>query len=278
MKRVLVANRGEIALRVIRACHEEGLEAVAVYSAADRAAAHVRAADRAVEIGPAPPSESYLRIDRLVEAAVETGADAVHPGYGFLAERAAFAEAVTDAGLVFIGPPAGAIRAMGDKTEARRRMRDAGVPVVPGGHEPVTDPTEAQGLAKSIGYPVLVKAAAGGGGRGMRVVRGPAELESALAAAAAEAEKAFGDPGVYLEKLIERPRHVEIQVLADQERTVHLGERECSIQRRHQKLVEEAPSPAVGPELREWMGAAAVAAARAVGYVGREQELAGSGA
>jgi acetyl-CoA carboxylase biotin carboxylase subunit len=268
VKRVLVANRGEIALRVIRACHEEGLEAVAVYSAADRAAAHVRAADRAVEIGPAPPSESYLRIDRLVEAAMETGADAVHPGYGFLAERAAFAEAVTGAGLIFVGPPAAAIRAMGDKTEARRRMRDAGVPVVPGGHEPVTDPTEARHLAKSIGYPVLVKAAAGGGGRGMRVVREPAELASALAAAASEAEKAFGDPGVYLEKLIERPRHVEIQVLADRERTIHLGERECSIQRRHQKLVEEAPSPAVGPELREWMGAAAVAAAQAVGYVG----------
>jgi acetyl-CoA carboxylase biotin carboxylase subunit len=268
VKRVLVANRGEIALRVIRACHEEGLEAVAVCSAADRAAAHVRAADRAVEIGPPPPSESYLRIERLVEAALETGADAVHPGYGFLAERAAFAEAVTEAGLVFVGPSAAAIRAMGDKTEARRRMRDAGVPVVPGGHEPVTGLPEARDLAGSIGYPVLVKAAAGGGGRGMRVVRAPAELEPALAAAAAEAEKAFGDPGVYLEQLIERPRHVEIQVLADRERTIHLGERECSIQRRHQKLVEEAPSPAVSPELREWMGAAAVAAARAVDYLG----------
>jgi acetyl-CoA carboxylase biotin carboxylase subunit len=268
VKRVLVANRGEIALRVIRACHEEGLEAVAVCSAADRAAAHVRAADRVVEIGPPPPSESYLRIERLVEAALETGADAVHPGYGFLAERAAFAEAVTEAGLVFVGPSAAAIRAMGDKTEARRRMRDAGVPVVPGGHEPVTGLPEARDLAGSIGYPVLVKAAAGGGGRGMRVVRAPAELEPALAAAASEAEKAFGDPGVYLEQLIERPRHVEIQVLADRERTIHLGERECSIQRRHQKLVEEAPSPAVSPELREWMGAAAVAAARAVDYLG----------
>jgi acetyl-CoA carboxylase biotin carboxylase subunit len=268
VKRVLVANRGEIALRVIRACHEEGLEAVAVCSTADRAAAHVRAADHTVEIGPPPPSESYLRIDRLVDAALETGADAVHPGYGFLAERAAFAQAVTEAGLVFVGPPAAAIRAMGDKTEARRRMREAGVPVVPGGHEPVTRLDEAGALAAELGFPVLVKAAAGGGGRGMRVVRTPADLGPALEGAAAEAEKAFGDASVYLEKYIERPRHVEIQVLADRERTVHLGERECSVQRRHQKLVEEAPSPAVTPELREWMGAAAVAAAQAVGYLG----------
>jgi acetyl-CoA carboxylase biotin carboxylase subunit len=268
VKRVLVANRGEIALRVIRACHEEGLEAVAVYSTADRAAPHVGAADRGVEIGAPPPAESYLRIDRLVEAALESGADAVHPGYGFLAERAAFAEAVEQAGLVFVGPPAAAIRAMGDKTEARRRMRDADVPVVPGAHEPVTDARAAAALAGTLGYPVLVKAVAGGGGKGMRVVRKPAELAPALEAAASEARKAFGDPSVYLEKLIQRPRHVEIQVLADRERTVHLGERECSIQRRHQKLVEEAPSPGVTPELREWMGAAAVAAARAVGYLG----------
>jgi acetyl-CoA carboxylase biotin carboxylase subunit len=268
VKRVLVANRGEIALRVIRACHEEGLEAVAVYSTADRAAPHVRAADHAVEIGPPPPAESYLRIERLVEAALETGADAVHPGYGFLAERAAFADAVERADLVFVGPPAGAIRAMGDKTEARRRMREAGVPVVPGALDPVSEPGAAQSLAAELGYPVLVKAAAGGGGKGMRVVRAPGELGPALAAAASEARKAFGDPSVYLEKLIERPRHVEIQVLADRERTAHLGERECSVQRRHQKLVEEAPSPAVTPELREWMGGAAVAAARAVGYLG----------
>ena len=268
MKRVLVANRGEIALRVIRACHEEGLQAVAVYSAADRAAAHVRAADHAVEIGPAPPSESYLRIDRLVQAALHTGAEAIHPGYGFLAERAAFADAVEQAGLIFVGPPATAIRAMGDKTEARRRMRDAGVPIVPGGHEAVVDPDDARRLAEELGYPVLVKAAAGGGGKGMRVVRGPRELGPALETAASEARKAFGDASVYLEKFIERPRHVEIQILADRERTVHLGERECSIQRRHQKLVEEAPSPAVNPELREWMGTAAVAAAEAVGYLG----------
>jgi acetyl-CoA carboxylase biotin carboxylase subunit len=268
VKRVLVANRGEIALRVIRACHEEGLEAVAVYSAADRAAAHVRAADRAVEIGPAPPSESYLRIDRLVQAALDTGAEAIHPGYGFLAERAAFAEAVQQAGLIFVGPPATAIRAMGDKTEARRRMRDAGVPVVPGADQPITELAAARRLAQELGFPVLVKAAAGGGGKGMRVVRASRELGPALETAASEAGKAFGDPSVYLEKLIEGPRHVEIQILADRERTVQLGERECSVQRRHQKLVEEAPSPAVNPELREWMGAAAVAAAQAVSYLG----------
>jgi acetyl-CoA carboxylase biotin carboxylase subunit len=268
MKRVLVANRGEIALRIIRACREEGLEAVAVYSAADRLAPHVRAADSAVAIGPAAPAESYLAIDRLVQAALESGAEAIHPGYGFLAERAAFAEAVEQAGLIFVGPPASAIRAMGDKTEARRRMRTAGVPIVPGASEPVREVGPALGLAREIGYPVLVKAAAGGGGKGMRVVRAPEELESALATAASEARKAFGDESVYIEKLIERPRHVEIQVLADRERTVHLGERECSIQRRHQKLVEEAPSPAMTPDLREWMGAAAVSAAEAVGYLG----------
>ncbi|HEX5004278.1 MAG TPA: acetyl-CoA carboxylase biotin carboxylase subunit [Gemmatimonadales bacterium] len=264
--RVLVANRGEIALRIIRACHEEGLEAVAVYSAADRLSPHVRAADRAVEIGPAAPAESYLRIDRLIEAARASGAQAVHPGYGFLAERAAFAEAVEQAGLVFVGPPSSAIRAMGDKTEARRRMRAAGVPVVPGADAPVTERAAAHELAASMGYPVMVKAAAGGGGKGMRVVAGPDELEGALATAASEALKAFGDAAVYLEKFIERPRHVEIQVLADAERTVHLGERECSVQRRHQKVLEEAPSVAVNPELRARMGAAAVAAAEAVGY------------
>ncbi len=264
--RVLVANRGEIALRIIRACHEEGLEAVAVYSAADRLSPHVRAADQAIEIGPAAPAESYLRIDRLLEAARASGAQAVHPGYGFLAERAAFAEAVEQAGLVFIGPPSTAIRAMGDKTEARRRMRAAGVPVVPGADAPVTDLGAALALAGEMGYPVMVKAAAGGGGKGMRVVRAAEELEGALATAASEALKAFGDAGVYIEKFIERPRHVEIQVLADATRTVHLGERECSVQRRHQKVLEEAPSVAVDAVLRERMGAAAVAAAAAVGY------------
>ena len=266
LTRVLVANRGEIALRIIRACHEEGLEAIGVYSAADRGAAHVRAADRAVAIGPAAPSQSYLSIDRLISAARETGADAVHPGYGFLAERAAFAEAVERAGLSFVGPPATAIRAMGDKTEARRRMQAAGVPVVPGAGGAIDDLKSALGAAEGLGYPVMVKAAAGGGGKGMRLVREPGALSAALETARSEALKSFGDPSVYLEKFIERPRHIEIQVLADSERTVHLGERECSIQRRHQKLVEEAPSTAVSPELRARMGEAAVSAARAVGY------------
>ena len=265
-RRVLVANRGEIALRIIRACHEEGLEAVAVYSDADRLSPHVRAADLAIPIGAAPPAESYLRIDRLIDAARRSGAWAVHPGYGFLAERAAFAQAVSDAGLVFIGPPAEAIAAMGDKTEARRRMAAAGVPIVPGLTLPVTDFAAATAAASDIGYPVLVKASAGGGGKGMRIVERAADLEGALATAASEAGKAFGDPSVYLEKYIVRPRHVEIQVLADQNRTVFLGERECSIQRRHQKLVEEAPSAAVSHDLRARMGAAAVAAASAVGY------------
>jgi acetyl-CoA carboxylase biotin carboxylase subunit len=268
MKRILIANRGEIALRIVRACHEEGLEAVAVYSSADRSSAHVRAADRAIAIGPPSPSQSYLDIPRLIEAARESGADAVHPGYGFLAERAAFAEAVEAAGLVWIGPPPSAIRAMGDKTEARRRMAAAGVPIVPGASAPVGDIGPALGLAREVGYPVMVKAAAGGGGKGMRVVRTPEELPGALESAASEALKAFGDASVYLEKFIQRPRHVEIQVLADGTRTIHLGERECSIQRRHQKLVEEAPSVAVDAELREWMGAAAVSAAEAVGYLG----------
>jgi acetyl/propionyl-CoA carboxylase alpha subunit len=268
VKRVLIANRGEIALRIIRACHEEGLEAVAVYSSADRTSPHVRAADFAVPIGPPSPAESYLSFERLLGAARASGADAVHPGYGFLAERAAFADAVEAAGLVWIGPPASAIRAMGDKTEARRRMEAAGVPIVPGAVAPLTDPAAAGTVAGSIGYPVMVKAAAGGGGKGMRVVHEPSELEAALATAASEALKAFGDASVYLEKYIERPRHVEIQVLADDTRTVHLGERECSIQRRHQKLVEEAPSVAVSETKRERMGAAAVAAAAAVGYRG----------
>ena len=268
MKRVLVANRGEIALRIVRACHEDGIEAVAVFSDADRTSPHVQAADRAVHIGPAPAAESYLSIPRLLEAAAASGADAIHPGYGFLAERAAFADAVTGAGLVWIGPPASAIRAMGDKTEARRRMQAAGVPVVPGAVTAVTDLKSARLVAEEIGFPLMVKASAGGGGRGMRVVRAPGELRPALETAASEAEKAFGDARVYLEKYIEHPRHIEIQILADDARTIHLGERECSIQRRHQKLVEEAPSVAVTSELREWMGQAAIAAAEAVGYRG----------
>jgi acetyl-CoA carboxylase biotin carboxylase subunit len=266
--RVLVANRGEIALRVIRACHEEGLEAVAVYSDADAESPHVRAADAAVRIGPAPAAQSYLRIDALLAAARSTGAQAIHPGYGFLSERAVFAEAVERAGLVFVGPPASAIRSMGNKTEARARMESAGVPLVPGGIAPIANPKEARLLAEQLGFPVMVKAAAGGGGKGMRVVARAAELKGALEAAASEALKAFGDASVYLEKFLERPRHVEIQVLADHLKTVHLGERECSIQRRHQKLLEEAPSVAVSPQLRRAMGEAAIDAATAVGYRG----------
>jgi acetyl-CoA carboxylase biotin carboxylase subunit len=268
IKRVLVANRGEIALRVIRACHEESLEAVAVYSEADRLAPHVRAADAAVLLGPAPSAESYLSIKQLIAAARDADCQAVHPGYGFLSERAAFAEACADAGLVFVGPPPAAIRAMGDKTEARRRMQAAGVPVVPGTAAAVRDAAEARREAKRIGYPVLLKAVAGGGGKGMRLVRAEPEVEAAFQSAEGEAQKAFGDGAVYVEKYLERPRHIEIQVLADRHgRVVALGERECSIQRRHQKLIEEAPSPVVSPALRRRLSEAATAAAGAVGYV-----------
>ncbi|HEX9581103.1 MAG TPA: acetyl-CoA carboxylase biotin carboxylase subunit [Gemmatimonadales bacterium] len=269
MRRVLIANRGEIALRIIRACHEEGLEAVAVYSEADRLSPHVRAADRAVEIGPAPASESYLHSERLIAAARHVGADAVHPGYGFLSERAAFAAAVAEAGLVFVGPPPAAIRAMGEKTEARRRMAAAGVPVVPGTTEPLRDADQAIAAAALIGYPVMLKAAAGGGGKGMRRADDPAAVRKGFRAAASEARAAFGDDTLYLERWLERPRHVEIQVLADGHgRVVHLGERECSVQRRHQKLIEEAPSAAVDPALRARMGDAAVRAAQSVDYLG----------
>ena len=267
--RVLVANRGEIALRIIRACHEEGLDAVAVYSEADRLSPHVRAANLAVPIGPPPAVESYLNIGTLIEAARATGCGAIHPGYGFLSERAQFAEAVERAGLVFVGPPASAIRAMGDKTEARRRMQAASVPIVPGSTQPVPDAIHARNQAARLGFPVLLKAAAGGGGKGMRLVREAGELESALQAARSEALKAFGAGDVYVEKYIERPRHIEIQVLADTHgRVVALGERECSIQRRYQKLIEEAPSVAVSPAQRRRMSDAATAAAGAVGYVG----------
>ena len=267
--RVLVANRGEIALRIIRACQEEGLEAVAVYSDADRLSPHVRAANDAVPIGTAPSPDSYLNIQKLLEAAVKTGCGAVHPGYGFLSERAAFATGVADAGLVFVGPPATAIQAMGDKTQARRRMQAAGVPIVPGLTRALHDAADAEREAKVIGFPVLVKASAGGGGKGMRLVRSAGEVRGAYQAAQSEARKAFGDGSVYLERYVERPRHVEVQVLADTHgRVVSLGERECSIQRRHQKLIEEAPSVVVTPGLRRRMGEAATAAASAVGYVG----------
>jgi acetyl-CoA carboxylase biotin carboxylase subunit len=267
VKRVLIANRGEIACRIIRACREEGLEAVAVYSEADCLSPHVHAADLAVEIGPAPARDSYLDGGRILDAARRSRADAVHPGYGFLAERPHFAEAVTKAGLVFIGPPASAIRAMGEKTEARRRMEAAGVAVVPGTTEPLGTPDEAARVAERIGYPIMLKAAAGGGGKGMRRVTEGAGVAAAFRAAQSEAQSAFGDGAVYLEKCIERPRHIEVQVLADAHGgVVHMGERECSVQRRHQKLIEEAPSPVVDPDLRGRMGDAAVQAARSVGY------------
>ncbi|HEY8832738.1 MAG TPA: acetyl-CoA carboxylase biotin carboxylase subunit [Gemmatimonadaceae bacterium] len=268
LSKVLIANRGEIALRVIRACQELGIKTVAVYSEADVRAPHVREADEAVLIGPPPSSESYLRGDTIIEAAKLTGADAIHPGYGFLSEREWFARAVRDAGLIWIGPPAEAIAAMGSKTAARTLAMANGVPIVPGTTEPLADAKEAAKVAKKFGYPVLLKAAAGGGGKGMRVVASPEELSSALEAAKREAKNAFGDDAVYLEKFVDRPRHVEIQILADSHGTLlSLGERECSVQRRHQKMIEEAPSVAVSPELRKKMGETAVRAARAAGYV-----------
>ena len=266
--RILVANRGEIALRIIRACRELGIEAVSVYSDADAHAPHVREADHAVRLGPPPSRESYLRGDLIIEAAKQTGAQAIHPGYGFLAEREPFARAVREAGLVFVGPPAEAIAAMGSKTDARTLVTQAGVPVVPGTTEALRDAAEAAAIAREFGYPVLLKAAAGGGGKGMRVVREERELASALDAARREAQNAFGDDAVYVEKFIVGPRHVEVQVLGDAHGTMlSLGERECSVQRRHQKMIEEAPSVAVTTELRRRMGETAVRAAQAAGYV-----------
>jgi len=268
IKKVLIANRGEIAVRVIRACRElGGIHTVAVYSDADREALHVRYADEAYNIGLPAPRESYLNIDRLLDVAKRSGVDAVHPGYGFLSERAEFAQAVIDAGLVWIGPSPDAISKMGDKLAARELIAKAGVPIVPGTPPGLNDDALRR-EAGHIGYPLMVKAAAGGGGKGMRIVRDESELGAALAAAHREAEAAFGDGTVYLEKLLEGARHIEFQILADMHgNTIHLGERECSIQRRHQKLFEESPSPFVDPDLRERMGVAAVAAAEAVGYV-----------
>jgi 3-methylcrotonyl-CoA carboxylase alpha subunit len=265
-KKVLIANRGEIAVRVIRGCREMGIASVAVYSEADKRALHVRMADEAVAIGPAPATESYLSIERILEAARASGAEAIHPGYGFLSENEAFAEAVEQAGLVFIGPPASAIRAMGDKGRARALMQQSGVPVVPGYQGPDGD-TELALAAEGIGYPLLVKAAAGGGGKGMRVAAGPEELDEAIGAARREAQHAFGDGRLILERYIPRARHIEFQVLADAHgKTLHLFERECSVQRRHQKIVEETPSPFLDADLRARMGQAAVAAAQAAGY------------
>jgi acetyl-CoA carboxylase biotin carboxylase subunit len=266
-RRVLIANRGEIAVRIARACRERELVPLAIYSEADATAPHVRAADGAACVGPAPSRESYLDIDAILAAARALGADAVHPGYGFLAENAAFAQAVNDARLTFIGPAPEAIAAMGDKTRARALVRAAGVPVVPAVEDLPDDPAAAQAAADGLGYPLLIKAAAGGGGKGMRVVRAAGEFAAAREAAAREALSAFGDGRIFLERYFDRPRHVEVQVLADQHgATVHLGERECSIQRRHQKIIEESPSPVVTAALRERLTAAAVAAARSVQY------------
>lgn len=266
-KKILIANRGEIAVRIMRSCRELGIETVAVFSDADRAAPHVRYADEAHRIGPAPSSESYLRREKLIEVARKTSADAIHPGYGFLSENAEFADRCADAGIAFIGPSGDAMRAMGDKIAARRTMQAADVPVVPGTAEGLADVDDAARIARAIGYPVLIKAAMGGGGKGMRIVHDDNALAGALRAARSEAKSAFGDPTVYIEKYLEEPRHVEFQILADTHgHVIHLGERECSIQRRHQKLIEESPSCALDASLRKAMGQAAVRAAEAVGY------------
>lgn len=267
--KILIANRGEIALRILRTCEEMGIATVAVHSTVDRHALHVQLADEAVCIGEAPSSKSYLNIPNIIAAALTRNASAIHPGYGFLAENARFAEICADHKITFIGPTPEAIRAMGDKSTAKETMQRVGVPTVPGSDGLLTSEQEAFAIAEEIGYPVIIKATAGGGGRGMRLVREAGELSKLFLAAQGEAEAAFGNPGVYLEKFIERPRHIEFQILADSHgNVVHLGERDCSIQRRHQKLLEEAPSPALSDELRQKMGDAAVRAAKSINYVG----------
>ncbi len=269
LNKILIANRGEIALRVIRACQEMGIKTVAVFSEADREALHVRFADEAVCIGPPSPKESYLNIPRIIAAAEITNADAIHPGYGFLSENASFAEICETSGITFIGPTADMINAMGDKAFAKETMRKSEVPVVPGSDGVIEDKNNARELADSIGYPVIIKASAGGGGRGMRIVRKSEDFEKLFQTARAEAESAFGNSGVYVEKFVEQPRHVEVQVLGDiHGNVIHLGERDCSIQRRHQKLIEESPSPIVDDELREQMGDAAIRGAKSVSYRG----------
>lgn len=269
IRKVLIANRGEIALRVLRACRELGIPAVVAYSEADRESLPVRLADEAICIGPASAERSYNHIPAIISAAVVTGCDALHPGYGFLAENALLAEICEECGITFIGPRPQTLRALGDKAEARRLMQRAGLPIVPGSETPVRDASEARRIARKLGYPVLVKAAAGGGGRGMRIVREERELATALQVAQQEAQAAFGDPSVYLERYLERPRHVEVQILADQHgNIVAVGERDCSIQRRYQKLIEEAPAPDLSARVRDALHEAAVRGARAVGYVG----------
>jgi propionyl-CoA carboxylase alpha chain len=267
IQKVLVANRGEIAVRVLRTCHERGLRTVAVYSEPDRAAPHVRLADEAYHIGPAEAGQSYLDQETILDVAHRSGADAIHPGYGFLSENASFAEACAAADVHFVGPPPEAIRAMGDKTAARQLMEEAGVPMAPGTTDAVKSTDEGERIAAEIGYPVLIKAAAGGGGKGMRIVHDPDNFAGAMDRAQGEAESAFGDGRVFIEKYIEEPRHIEFQILADHHgNTIHLFERECSIQRRHQKVIEEAPSSVLTPEVRREMGEAAVAAAESCGY------------
>lgn len=267
IRKILIANRGEIACRIIWTCKEMGIQTVAVHSEADREALHVRFADEAICIGPPPSAESYLNIPAIISAAEVTNVDAVHPGYGFLAESATFANICADCNIKFIGPNADVIAMMGDKVEARRTMQAAGVPILPGSPDPIDSAEEAIELAKKIGFPVIIKAAAGGGGRGMRIVRHESELKGNLETAQAEALAAFKNGSVYIERYIERPRHIEIQVLADEHgNCIHLGERECTIQRRHQKLLEEAPSPVISEELREEMGAVAVKACKEIGY------------
>jgi acetyl-CoA carboxylase biotin carboxylase subunit len=267
-KKVLIANRGEIALRIIRVCKQLGIKTVAVYSQADRDSLHVRFADEAVCIGPPPSRESYLKIPRIIAAAEITGADAIHPGYGFLAENAGFAEICTTSAIKFIGPTPAMISAMGDKAVAKETMRKAGVPVVPGSENVLSSVDEAREIARSISYPVIIKASAGGGGRGMRIVREEAEMENAYGTARHEAEQAFNNPDLYLEKYIDQPRHVEIQVFGDEHgNVIHFGERDCSVQRRHQKLIEESPSPVVDDALRAKMGDAAIKGCKAVNYV-----------
>ncbi|ABX07999.1 acetyl-CoA carboxylase biotin carboxylase subunit [Prochlorococcus marinus] len=267
--KVLIANRGEIALRILRSCRELGISTVAVYSTIDRNALHVQLADEAVCVGDSPSNKSYLNVPNILAAATSRGVDAIHPGYGFLAENDRFAEMCSDHGIVFVGPSANAIRSMGDKATAKSTMMKVGVPTVPGTDGLLSSSEEAAFLASEMGYPVMIKATAGGGGRGMRLVNGPDSIEDLFKAAQGEAEAAFGNPGLYMEKFIDRPRHVEVQILADRHgNVVHLGERDCSIQRRHQKLLEESPSPALDSQLRIKMGEAAVSAAKSIKYEG----------
>src|SRR6202030_538339 len=266
-KKILIANRGEIAVRIIRACHEMGISTVVVYSDVDRASLHVRKSDEAYAIGPAPAAESYLRMNKILDVAKRSGADAIHPGYGFLSENATFAQACADAGVKFIGPTPHSMEMMGSKTRARQEMEKAGVPVVPGTSRGLVSPEEGEEVAARIGYPVMLKAAAGGGGKGMRLVDRREELRSALESARSEAQRSFGDSEVYIERAIANPRHIEMQVLADEHgNTVWLGERECCIQRRHQKVIEEAPSPIVDPDMRRRMGEVAAKVAQAANY------------